>query len=191
MKIGLFGGSFDPIHNAHLRLALDAKKEFGLDRVIFVPARVPPHKRAKKLANAEDRIRMIRAAIGTYPSFKVSRFETDRKTPTYSYTMARHFRDKHPGAELFFLIGSDSLNELKTWKNIDGLAGICKFIVARRRGYRINTKNQHLGSALFTRKMINNISATAVRKLARKSASLKRCVPGLVEKYIKKRKLYK
>ena len=191
MRIGLFGGSFDPIHNAHLRLALDAKKEFRLDKVIFVPARMPPHKRSKTLARAEDRIKMIRAAIRRYAGFEASGFETDRNSTTYSCDTVRHFRKKYPKADIFFLIGSDSLNELKTWKNIAKLVKLCRFIVARRKGYRIDRKNKYLGFAFFTKKQIENISATKIRKLAQKGASIKKLVPGPVEKYISKRKLYR
>ena len=191
MRIGLFGGSFDPIHNAHLKLALYAKKEFRLDRIIFVPARVPPHKKHKELAKAGDRIKMIGAAIRPYPVMRVSTYETDRKTTTYSYQTARYFRKKYPGAELFFLIGSDSLNELKTWRNIEGLAKLCRFIVAKRKGYLLDKKNKYLGPALFIKKQIENVSATKARSLAKKGSSLKRFLPRPVEKYIVKRKLYK
>ena len=191
MKIGLFGGSFDPIHNAHLRLAIDAKKEFRLDKVILVPARVPPHKRSKKLAKAGDRMKMIGAAIKPFSGLEISRFETQRKTTTYSYITAKHFRKKYPGAELFFLIGSDSLNELKTWRNIKALSKLCRFLVAKRKGYGLNRKNKFLGRALFIKKRFDNISASGIRALAKKGASLKKLVPGPVEKYIRKKELYR
>ena len=88
------------------------------------------------------------------------------------------------------MIGSDSLNELKTWKNIDGIVKLCTFIVAKRKGYRLDRKNKYLGSAVFLKRVFKNVSATEIRVLAKKDASLKKLVPGPVEKYISKRKLY-
>ena len=102
MRIGLFGGSFDPVHKAHLRLALDAKEEFKLDKVIFVPALVPPHKRFKKLARAEDRIKMIKAAVNPIRTLKFRRFETNRKVHHVFVRHGKTLQEKISRRRTFF-----------------------------------------------------------------------------------------
>ena len=137
LRIGLFGGSFDPVHIGHVALARSARKEFKLDKVIFIPAKVPPHKLQKRLTPANVRLKMLSAAIKPYKKFLISRYEIDRKPPTYTYQTVAHFKRFYPGSKLFFIIGMDSFVELKTWKKIDTLMGQLQFIAGKRHGVSV------------------------------------------------------
>ncbi|MCX5782037.1 MAG: nicotinate-nucleotide adenylyltransferase [Elusimicrobia bacterium] len=190
MRIGLFGGSFDPIHNGHLKLALDSKINFNLDKVIFIPAKIPPHKKTKILAKSNHRTRMILTAIKPYPFFSLSRYEINKKSTTYTFNTLRYFEKKYPNADIFFLIGSDSLNELKSWKNIGDFKTLCSFIVAQRKGYKPDKNNKYLKNAYFTKNEIQNISSSSIRNLIKKGKTVSGLVPKSIETYIIKKKLY-
>jgi nicotinate-nucleotide adenylyltransferase len=191
MRIGLFGGSFDPIHKGHLKLALDSKKDFNLDKVIFIPAKIPPHKKTKILAEAIHRIRMIKAVIKRYPSFLLSSYEINKKSTSFTYNTLCYFKKKYPSADLFFLIGSDSLNDLKSWKNIETFESLCSFVVAKRRKYKPEKNNKYLKNAYFTKNVIENISSTSIRNLIKNGKAVSGLVPKSIETYIIKKKLYK
>lgn len=131
-KVCLFGGTFDPIHMAHLRIAEEAQKKFGLDRVLFVPAGNPPHKDAASLTAYEDRYRMVEIACKPYPSFVASRLEAGRR-PSYTVdTMKRVLKDLNRNDRLFFLVGGDAFDELETWKGWRDLIQMTEFVVVSR-----------------------------------------------------------
>jgi nicotinate-nucleotide adenylyltransferase len=133
-RICLFGGTFDPIHIAHLRIANEALKNFSLDRVLFVPAAHPPHKDGNTVTSYEDRFRMVEIACAPYPSFSASRLEASNE-PNYTVDTVERFR-KELNAEdqLFFLIGADAFDEFTTWKRWQDLARLIAFIVVSRPG---------------------------------------------------------
>ena len=134
MRICLFGGTFDPIHNAHLRIALEAKKKLKLDRVLFVPAANPPHKDASGLASYDDRFEMVKRACGKYSGFVASTIEAGKER-SYSIDTVEHLRATLGlQDELFFLIGSDAFDEIETWKRWKQLMRLVTFIVAARPG---------------------------------------------------------
>jgi nicotinate-nucleotide adenylyltransferase len=133
-KICLFGGTFDPIHEAHLRIAQEAVTAFSLDVVLFIPAANPPHKDLSAVTPYEDRFRMVEIACEPYPCFQVSRLE---EGPERSYTVdtLRRFRKQlSPADELLFLIGSDAFEDLDTWKEWREVVGLTEFIVVSRLG---------------------------------------------------------
>ena len=133
-RICLFGGTFDPIHNAHLKIAQEAMTRFALDRVFFVPAANPPHKTEAHLAPYEDRFQMVEIACRPYPNFSPSRLE-EAASASYTIETLQRFR-KELGAEdrLFFLIGSDAFDELETWKRWREVVRLTEFIVVKRPG---------------------------------------------------------
>jgi nicotinate-nucleotide adenylyltransferase len=134
-RICLFGGTFDPIHKAHIRIAQEALTEFHLDRVIFVPAGNPPHKDPSSLAPYEDRLRMVELACKGHPKFQVSRLEAG-KTRSYSVdTVALFAKSLACGERLFFLIGSDAFDEIETWHRWRDLLRMTEFIVVARPGH--------------------------------------------------------
>lgn len=190
LRIGLFGGSFDPVHFGHLELAQAAKDEYKLDKIVFIPAKYPPHKLNKKLLPAAKRLRLLSAALKPFQSFKISRFELKKKSTTYTYQTAAYFRELYPNAELFFIIGGDSLAEIKTWKNIARLAREVKFIVGRRKGARIPSPLPYKNSVLSLKYNIKGVSSTEIRRLAARKARLKGLVPGPVENTIIKNGWY-
>jgi nicotinate-nucleotide adenylyltransferase len=131
-NVCLFGGTFDPIHLAHLRIAEEAQKRYALDRILFVPAGNPPHKEAAGLTPYEDRYRMVEIACQPYPGFVASRLEAGRR-PSYTIdTLRRVRKDLDRSDRLFFLVGGDAFDELKTWKGWQELVQLTEFIVVSR-----------------------------------------------------------
>ncbi|MDQ2712320.1 MAG: nicotinate-nucleotide adenylyltransferase [Acidobacteriota bacterium] len=138
-RICLFGGTFDPIHSAHLRIADEARSRFRLDRILFIPASSPPHKTAMSLTPYEDRFRMVEIACKPYPAFEVSRLE-DKPQRSYTVDTVKKFKQAAgPDLRLFFLIGADAFDEIETWKDWQKLIQEIEFIVVTRPGgsYRI------------------------------------------------------
>ena len=131
-RICLFGGTFDPIHNAHLRIALEAVKKFELSRLLFVPAGNPPHKEGTGVTPYEDRFRMVEIACKPYPSFTVSRLEEGKKHSYTVETLSRFRETMAADDRLFFLIGSDAFDELSSWHQYRRVLELTEFIVAER-----------------------------------------------------------
>lgn len=116
MRIGVFGGSFDPVHLGHLIAAECCREQAGLDRVIFMPAAVPPHKQDRQLSAAADRVEMLRLAVGGHDSFAVSTLEVDRGGISFTVDTLSRLREVHPADELFLLLGPDAIAEFPTWR---------------------------------------------------------------------------
>ena len=133
-KIGLYGGSFDPIHNGHLILARDAMERLELDRVVFLPARISPHKLDRPPAPPEARSRMIAAAIAEEPNFLLDDCEIQREGPSFTIDTVQLYRKRFPGSRLHYFIGDDNLPELDKWKDIAHLRELVQFVVLSRAG---------------------------------------------------------
>jgi nicotinate-nucleotide adenylyltransferase len=132
-RIGLYGGSFDPIHNGHLIIARAVAASLRLDRVILLPSAYPPNKPARRLAPANHRREMVRLAIDGDPLFEQSDFDLNRPGPSYTVDTVAHFRDQFgPDAALFWIIGADSLAELTTWRNLPRILDLCDIVTAAR-----------------------------------------------------------
>ena len=131
-KIGLFGGSFDPIHHGHLILARDAMESLGLDRVIFIPVNVSPHKLAHPPVAARFRCEMVAAAIAGESRFSMDACEAQREGPSFAVDTVRVMRRSFPQAELFYFIGEDNVSSLHTWREIDELKKLASFVVLAR-----------------------------------------------------------
>lgn len=132
MKLGIFGGTFNPPHLGHLILADTAREALYLDRVLFVPAADPPHKVGVPRASVEHRIRMVEIAIQDNAAFALSRVDVDRPGPHYAAEMVGIIGEQYPSAELFFLMGSDSLRDLLSWQNPKALVSACRLVVMSR-----------------------------------------------------------
>lgn len=138
-RICVFGGTFDPVHNAHLRIAGEAVERFGLDEVLFVPAGNPPHKELGNVTSYDDRLRMVELACAPYPKFQVSRLEQGN-APSYTVETLERLQSRvAPEDKLFFLIGADAFDELETWRRWQDVVRLTEFIVVSRpgRGYHV------------------------------------------------------
>jgi len=134
IRIGVFGGTFNPIHHCHLTIARQARQRAELDRILFIPTGDPPHKPTHLLAPARDRLEMVRLAIASDPGFYLSEVEVRRAAKSYSIDTIRLLRAEHPGADLFFIIGLDAFLEVEGWKQASELISTTHFVVVPRPG---------------------------------------------------------
>lgn len=182
-KIGIYGGTFDPIHHGHLILAREAREILGLDEVIFVLAEKSPHKANLSPASAAARWTMLTAAIAHENGFSASRLEIDRPSPSYSIDTVELLRAERPDTEFFFLIGEDNLPQLSRWHRFDELRRLVQFVVLDRSGATVE------GPYPVVRRRID-ISATTVRNRVASGQSIRYLVPEAVEQLIRRENLY-
>jgi len=190
MRIGILGGTFNPIHMGHLVLAEEAKEKLNLEKVIFVPAYIPPHKKDEEITTkADDRLKMVNLAIRGNPSFEVSTFEMDSKTTSYSIETLRELKRRYgEETKLFFITGADSLGELFSWKGLDEIFKLSQFIVANRPGYDIANLPKEVEVVTITPL---EISSSQIRRKIREGKSIRYLVPEAVMEYILAKGLYK
>ena len=186
-RIGILGGTFNPPHTAHLVLGEQARITLKLDKVIFVPTFLPPHKRKRQLAPAAARLRMVALATKTNPYFEISDLELNRGGISYSVETVKKLNSKLSCTQLYFIVGSDFLKEFSTWKSIKKLSKICRFAIAQRPGYPYKKLP---GWAQPIPVSALEISSTDIRKRIRKNKSIRYLVPEEVRRYILKKKLY-
>ena len=199
MRLGIMGGTFDPIHLGHLAMAESAREIFELDEVLFIPSARPPHKVEKKIETEVHRLMMTYLATKSNENFHVSPMEMLRDGLSYTSDTADELERKfHHAAELFFIIGSDSMAELSTWHKSRELVGKAHFVAAERPGVEINLEEVRKFFGDEGMKHIHrfttpglDISSTDIRERIRAGRSIKYLVPELVEEYIFKEKLYK
>jgi nicotinate-nucleotide adenylyltransferase len=196
MRIGVFGGTFDPIHVGHLVSAEEVRVELGLERVVFVPARLPPHKLDHVVSLVEHRLAMVELAIASNPHFAVSKVDIDRSGPSYTVDTIELLRDEWGGGEIYFIMGSDSLLDILTWHNPQRLIRLCRFAVVSRPGYQVDLDelDDLLPGVASRVQMLNApelaISSTDIQRRVREGLSIKYQVPEAVEDYIYQYKLY-
>lgn len=188
MKIGILGGTFNPIHIGHLILAQEAREKLGLDRVIFVPAYLPPHKDNSDIAPASTRFMMLKLAIKNNRYFFVSDIEIKRDGRSYTIDTIKEFKEKYPRDELYFIIGSDLLKYLDDWKDLKEVIKIVKFIVVTRPGYPLEKIPSYI-ETLAIRAV--DVSAYEIRKCIKQDKSFRYIVPEVIYNYINKKGLYK
>ena len=188
-KIGLFGGTFDPVHIGHLLMARAAMEQMALDKVVFIPSCVPPHKNSPTLFDARDRSGMIRQAVRGIPEFEVSDFEIKKGGKSYSVDTVRHFRSLYGASDkIYFIVGGDAIKQLNTWKDIDTLKVMCSFVSVNRPGYpRGEEKIKYHAVTMNGIEM----SSTEIRKRILSGKSIQFLVPDSVLRYINRQGLYK
>ena len=196
-KIGILGGTFDPIHTGHILSAQAVYEQLELEKVVFIPAYVPPHKIGQNFAPAEHRYAMTRLAIAPYPYFQVSDMELRRSGVSYTVDTMKEIKAAHPQSELYFIIGADSVPLLYTWNRIEELFQLVTFVVAYRPGYSnvIQTACKQMGNIVRERMILlptpeYPVSSTEIRQKIRNNESLKNLVPPAVEDYIRQHHLY-
>lgn len=195
-RIGIFGGTFDPVHNSHVALVRAAIKELGLDKLYVVPTFSPPHKDGAT-ASEEDRLNMLALAFYGEEKVSISDYELKRGGVSYTYLTAEHFKSVY-GGEIFFLVGADMLSDFKTWKNPERILAACTLAAVKREGFSVGEENalhadfvkrygKDYVSLPFTGE---NVSSTKIRVYSFLGLSLKGLVPERVEKYIKEKNVY-
>ncbi len=192
MRIGILGGTFDPVHRGHLHLAQEAKKKLALDKVLFVPAYLPPHKESKKreITPARLRLRMLKRALAGKRSFKITDFEVRKKRKVYTVETLRALRRRCPRDEFFLLTGADNFSILHQWKNLGTIFRLCHFVIARRPGFRKSGMGEQKKIIWLPIRPLN-ISSTKIRERTREGRSVARLLPPGVNGLIKKHRLYR
>jgi nicotinate-nucleotide adenylyltransferase len=198
MKIGLMGGTFNPIHLGHLLISEYIRTNFPLDKIIFIPSGNPPHKEYDDIVSSQHRLNMVVLATQENPYFEVSKNEIERQGKSYTVDTLMEFKDIYPNDELYFIIGEDSLYNLRNWKDPEKLFCIINFIVIGRNNLedknmltKISELNVKYGATIhYIDGPIIQISSTDIRNNIKNFQSIKYLVPETVEKYIIDNKLY-
>lgn len=215
-RIGILGGTFNPIHYGHLAASEEVRERLKLDKVLFVPSFLPPHKRKEEIPSASQRLEMVRLAVADNDHFEISEIEISRGGKSYTVDTIAGLRASDPGTEFFFITGVDSFLEIETWKDWQHLLSLCAFVVLSRPGYHFSDLLK-IGFIKSARKKLlsldrgaiqhakiradrftlylefishYDISSTMIRKRLRRGGSVKYLLPDPVENYIIKNKIY-
>ena len=193
MKIGIMGGSFDPVHMGHLILAQHVMNVIGLDKVVFVPTGNPPHKR--NISSAKDRLEMVRLSISGNPGFSLCDFETAKEGTSYSIDTVRYLKEQYPGASVHFITGFDSYLTLETWKEYKTLIREVKFISVYRSSNSmdefIEFTKRHEIDAISINMPIVEISSSQIRNMLERNEDVRYLVHEDVYRYIQEKGLYR
>jgi nicotinate-nucleotide adenylyltransferase len=214
-RIGLFGGTFNPIHLGHLRAARTVEEAFSLGQVLFIPSYIPPHKAAVDIASPEDRLKMVELAVAGIPRFRASALEVEARERSYSILTLEKIKTVFPGSPIFFILGADAFLEIETWRDYERVLFQCSFIVISRPGYEVERARDVLGGRfreetfavppeggldnrtlgtfrIFLLKIdALDISSTEIRKRVKSGGSLEGLVPPEVEAYMRRKRLYR
>lgn len=200
-RVGILGGTFDPIHLAHLIFAEQAREQMGLDQVLFMPAGNPPHKESNEITSVKHRIEMVELAIAGVPHFDICTYETERKQVCYTVDTMAALKPRFPDAELVLLIGLDNLNDLPNWSRPDELLAEITLGVARRPGETIpdwqtlspplEPKSAQLAVKSIVEMPLIDISSSEIRQRIAENRSTRFLIPSAVDAYIRAHELYK
>ena len=195
MRLGVMGGTFDPIHYGHLFVAEEARARFTLDHVLFVPNGAPPHKKEYGLTAARHRYEMTRLAIADNPAFSCTTLELDRVGPSFTVDTLTTLRDQYPAAELFYITGIDAIADILTWRRHAEIIRMATFIAASRPGFDLKTLQDRLPAAYMERILLlgttaQGISSTEIRERTRAKLPTRYLTPPEVLDYIDAHHLY-
>lgn len=213
MHIAIMGGTFNPIHIGHLRIAEEARETFGLDKVFFIPTYKPPHKDNGSFISPEHRLEMVRLAIKDNPLFEASDIEIKRGGRSYSVVTLRELREQYPETDFSFIVGTDSFNDITTWCEYEELFKLTNFIVIPRSGYAVKKIGEVLPVELarkfwydakqgvysndegrfvaYRETTLFGISGSKIREIIKEGKSTRYILPKEVEDYIRKNNLYR
>ena len=198
MKIAIFGGSFDPVHAEHVNMVKAAQAALGTDKVIVIPAFIPPHKQDRALAAPQDRLNMAKLAFAGVKNCEVSAYELNAGGTSYTYLTLGYFKEKYPDARLYFLVGADMLKDFYTWKQPETILSLAELVACNREGEKINFSAEQMRFfAKFRKKFLSieytgrDISSTKARVLAAFGEDLKPYLPFDVIDYIEANELYR
>lgn len=213
-RIGIFGGTFNPIHLGHLKAAEIVQKKFHLEEVLFIPSYIPPHKESVEIVAPFYRLKMVELALDSYPQFVPSSIEIDAKGKSYSIVTLKKIKRLYPQASIFFVLGIDAFLEIDTWREYHSLLEQCYFVVISRPGYRLDDAKKILGGE-FRKRMVEisesaevnekkvasykifffpidslDVASTEIRERIKRGESIKGMVPEAVRNYIQENNLY-
>ena len=214
MRLGLFGGTFNPIHLGHLRATVEVREAFNLDKLLLIPSARPPHKTADHVASAHDRLEMVRLAVDGEPFLEASDVELDRPGPSFTIETLRYFQDQFgPESKVYFIVGQDAFSEIATWRSYQALFATASFIVMTRPGpkekpledfihaeiseaYQYDPKmNRYSHPEWHTISCLSithlDISASQIRRCIEQGRSIRFLVAGAVRDYIEQKGLYR
>jgi nicotinate-nucleotide adenylyltransferase len=199
MKLGVLGGTFDPIHNGHVAAAAAAQGTLGLDAITLIPSRIPPHRHDPVGATAEQRYEMARLAAAEHQGWTASRIELDREGPSYTFDTLTELVKS--GSQIFFITGADAFAEIATWSRYPAVLDLANFVVVSRPGITLDSLRGRVPSAFIARRSTNtrvilveadtpNVSSTDIRRRVRAGQSLSGFVPDSVARFIAEHRLY-
>jgi len=213
-KIGLFGGTFNPIHLGHIKAAGIVAKKFLLDKLYFIPSYIPPHKKSVQIASPQHRLKMVELAVGPFPHFSPSSIEIDAGGKSYSILTLKKIKTQYPEARIFFLLGVDAFLEIDTWRDYENVLEQCSFIIMSRPQFRLEDAHEVLCKK-YSQRIVDlsnsstsvgiedsanliylvsiqalDVSSTEVRARVIRNQCIKDLVPESVEHYIKEKGLY-
>lgn len=198
MKIGILGGTFDPVHYGHLLMAEICREELQLDEVRFLPAGNPPHKPDRRISDAHARADMLQLAVSGYPEYTVDRREIRREGPSYTVDTLTEFRAQLPDAELFFLMGADSLHDFLTWKDPEKISELATIVAVNRPGWdlpSVDSVKELVGEKIATNVTLvqmpgADLSASELRRRISSGLGLRFMTPRAVEAYLVQHSIY-
>jgi nicotinate-nucleotide adenylyltransferase len=190
-RVGVMGGTFDPIHHGHLVAASEVSHRFALDEVLFVPTGEPWQKGGRQVSPAEDRYLMTVVATASNPRFSVDRVDIDRPGPTYTVDTLRDLHARMPDAELFFITGADALAQILSWHKVDELFELAHFVGVTRPGYELGDAHLPRGAVSLVEVPAMAISSSECRDRVAEGRPVWYLVPDGVVQYISKRRLYR
>lgn len=195
LKIGIMGGTFNPVHNAHTELAKKALEQFGLDKILFITNGNPPHKKNSSILDASIRHKMVTIAIKDYPQFEACDYEVMKKTPSYTYETLRYLKNKLKPCELYFIVGADSFHDITSWVKPRLIMELCTLLIYRRDGYDPEGDFEKIKKDYYLNvEYINadpvNISSTMIRRMYRDGKDPSELLPPGVGEFIRRNKIY-
>lgn len=188
-RIGILGGTFDPPHNGHIAIAETAILRLKLNEVIFVPAKMPPHKSKDEISSRQDRLAMLKLAVEGRDRFTISEIEFNRPAPSYTVDTLIELQRENPDGEFYFLIGADNISEMESWYQPERILEIVKVAAAGRPGFSPGGKFSAMIQSFDMTPV--NVSSTMIRQKVRSGQSISGLLPPAVEEYIFKCNLYK
>jgi nicotinate-nucleotide adenylyltransferase len=213
-RIGLFGGTFNPIHSGHIRAAEIVQKRLKLDKVLFIPSYIPPHKDSEGIASPAHRMKMVELALHSHPRFIPSSIEVDAEERSYSIITLGKIKKLYPNSRIFFILGVDAFLEIDTWKNHEQVLEQCSFVVISRPGFRLEeaepviqgisremmcklSESENIDEGMLRNRKIFllsidalDVSSSDIRKKIKKGESIQKIVPDEVSSYIQRNNLY-
>ncbi len=192
MQIGIFSGTFNPIHNGHIAVLKAVQNKLNLSKILLTPSSTPPNKADKKLLPYRQRVKMAKLAVDRYDFVDISELDNTHKEKSYTKNLILRFQESYPAEAIFFIIGADNVPDISSWYDFDWLINNVQFVAVTRSGYNYEelVRLPYFNKIIFIEMEAVNISSKAIRENIRNNESIASLVPPEVSEYIKKNRLY-